>query len=168
MLGWNACTTAPSWHKDISSTHPQVSNKTVRSSSHARQAVLIELARVRLHGFTEREMRAARGVQMAETESLFTERDQEYSDSRRCAALLRPIALAPLRPYALCSLILLHVFVVDNMLICTYHMCFSCHDTIVLRPRRQRPCCSAHSDHSPFCCVCLCNKPLSSKSLQLG
>ena len=72
--------------------------KSGRFSSHARQAVLIELARVRLHGFTEREMRAARGVQMAETESLFTERDQEYSDSRRCAAVLRPIALALLRP----------------------------------------------------------------------
>ncbi|KAK9846440.1 hypothetical protein WJX81_003803 [Elliptochloris bilobata] len=49
----------------------------------ALEAVLVELARVRLHGFTEREIRAAAQVQMAENESLFTERDQEYSDSRR-------------------------------------------------------------------------------------
>ncbi len=49
-----------------------------------RQAVLVELARVRLHGLTQREMLSAAQVQMAETESLFTERDQEYSDSRRC------------------------------------------------------------------------------------
>ena len=56
----------------------------------ARQAVLVELARVRLHGLTQREMLAAAQVQMAETESLYTERAQEYSDSRRCEAGSKP------------------------------------------------------------------------------
>lgn len=46
----------------------------------------MELARVRLHGLTQRELTAAAQVQVAETESLFTERNQEYSDSRRCVA----------------------------------------------------------------------------------
>ncbi len=49
--------------------------------------ILTELARIRQHGFTQREARAARGVQLAEAESLFTERNQEYSDSRRRAGL---------------------------------------------------------------------------------
>ena len=55
-----------------------------RRVTRPRQAILVELARVRLHGLTQREMAAAAQVQMAETESLFTERNQEYSDSRRC------------------------------------------------------------------------------------
>ena len=38
-----------------------------------------ELASVRLYGFTERELRQARATVMAEQESAFMEKEQEYA-----------------------------------------------------------------------------------------
>lgn len=43
------------------------------------QAVLTELARVRLHGFSERELRQAKLNMLSEVESAFIEKDQDYS-----------------------------------------------------------------------------------------
>lgn len=39
----------------------------------------MELARVRCHGFSEHEVAAARAEEMAEAESLYREREQQYS-----------------------------------------------------------------------------------------
>jgi hypothetical protein len=49
--------------------------------------VLTELARVRLHGFSERELAAAVSLEMADVESLYVERDQIYAQARRPAGL---------------------------------------------------------------------------------
>ena len=44
-----------------------------------RQALLLEMARIRLHGFSEREVNQARASMMADVESAYIERDQDYS-----------------------------------------------------------------------------------------
>ncbi len=49
--------------------------------------MLTELARVRLHGFSERELAAAVSLEMADVESLYVERDQIYAQARRPAGL---------------------------------------------------------------------------------
>lgn len=43
------------------------------------QALLIEMARIRLHGFSEREIHQARSSMMSDVESAYIERDQDYS-----------------------------------------------------------------------------------------
>mmetsp|Transcript_26988 Transcript_26988/g.69981 ORF Transcript_26988/g.69981 Transcript_26988/m.69981 type:complete len:1010 (+) Transcript_26988:157-3186(+) len=45
----------------------------------AAEAMLVELARVRLHGFSEREVKIARQQLMSEAETTWTQRDQSYS-----------------------------------------------------------------------------------------
>lgn len=52
------------------------------------QAVLTELARVRLHGFSERELAAAVSLEMSDVESLYVERDQIYAQARRLGQAL--------------------------------------------------------------------------------
>ena len=47
------------------------------------EAGLRELARVRVHGFGEQELRIAKAKQMADAEQLFVERDQTYCTSLR-------------------------------------------------------------------------------------
>lgn len=46
----------------------------------ASQALLTELARARLHGFSEREVEIALALEMSEVESLWLERDQIYAE----------------------------------------------------------------------------------------
>ena len=43
------------------------------------QALLVEMARIRLHGFSDREMSQARASMMSDVESAYIERDQDYS-----------------------------------------------------------------------------------------
>ena len=45
--------------------------------------MLTELARVRLHGFSKRELAAAVSLEMADVESLYVARDQIYAQARR-------------------------------------------------------------------------------------
>lgn len=45
------------------------------------QAVLIELARARLHGFSDREVEIALALEMSEAESMWVERDQIYAEA---------------------------------------------------------------------------------------
>ena len=45
----------------------------------AAQAMMIEMARIRLHGFSAREVDQARASMMSEVESAYIERDQDYS-----------------------------------------------------------------------------------------
>jgi len=47
------------------------------------EAGLRELARCRLHGFTEQELKIAAAKQLAEAEQLFVEKDQTYCTSLR-------------------------------------------------------------------------------------
>ena len=43
------------------------------------QALLVEMARIRLHGFSEREVQKACTSMMSDVESAYIERDQDYS-----------------------------------------------------------------------------------------
>ena len=43
------------------------------------QALMIEMARIRLHGFSDREIGQARASMMSDVESAYIERDQDYS-----------------------------------------------------------------------------------------
>lgn len=43
------------------------------------QALLLELARIRLHGFSDREVKQACASMMSDVESAYIERDQDYS-----------------------------------------------------------------------------------------
>ena len=45
------------------------------------QAVLTELARVRLHGFLEQEVEAARAASLSEMQAVYLEREQLYSQA---------------------------------------------------------------------------------------
>ena len=45
------------------------------------QALMIEMARIRLHGFSEREVSQARASMMSDVESAYIERDQDYSQA---------------------------------------------------------------------------------------
>lgn len=49
----------------------------------AMKALLTELARIRLHGFSEREVRQACASMMSDVESAYIERDQDYSQDLR-------------------------------------------------------------------------------------
>lgn len=40
---------------------------------------MLEMARIRLHGFSEREVNQARASMMSDVESAYIERDQDYS-----------------------------------------------------------------------------------------
>lgn len=44
------------------------------------QAILLELASVRIHGLSDREIRAAIDFNMSDAESLYIERDQVYAE----------------------------------------------------------------------------------------
>ncbi|KAK0571738.1 hypothetical protein LWI29_020838 [Acer saccharum] len=54
-----------------------------RGTLEALESMLIEVARVRLHGFSEREVSVARALLMSEIESAYLERDQMQSTSLR-------------------------------------------------------------------------------------
>jgi hypothetical protein len=58
------------------------------------QTLLTELARIRLHGFSQREVLAAINISMADAESLYMERDQDYAQvsSHVWLALAGPFA----------------------------------------------------------------------------
>ena len=43
------------------------------------QALLTEMARIRLHGFSEREIRQAQATMLSDVESAYIERDQDNS-----------------------------------------------------------------------------------------
>lgn len=43
------------------------------------QALLVEMARIRLHGFSEKEVQKACTSMMSDVESAYIERDQDYS-----------------------------------------------------------------------------------------
>ncbi|KAA6421450.1 MAG: chloroplast processing enzyme, partial [Trebouxia sp. A1-2] len=49
----------------------------------AMQALLVEMARIRLHGFSEKEVRKACTSMMSDVESAYIERDQDYSQDLR-------------------------------------------------------------------------------------
>ncbi|KAH9303201.1 hypothetical protein KI387_014784, partial [Taxus chinensis] len=54
-----------------------------RGTIEALESILMEVARVRVHGFTEREIAIARAFMMADIESAYLERDQNQSTSLR-------------------------------------------------------------------------------------
>ncbi|KAL3146657.1 hypothetical protein ABBQ32_000885 [Trebouxia sp. C0010 RCD-2024] len=49
----------------------------------AMTALMLEMARIRLHGFSEREVNQARASMMSDVESAYIERDQDYSQDLR-------------------------------------------------------------------------------------
>ena len=65
------------------------------------QALLTEVARIRLHGFSEREVRQAQATMLSDVESAYIERDQDNSQVPNglqkskdpfCSVLLRILA----------------------------------------------------------------------------
>ena len=51
------------------------------------QAILMEVARVRAYGFSERELKYTNDYLLADNESLYVERDQVYAQVWDCTAL---------------------------------------------------------------------------------
>lgn len=69
--------THPDCQPLISSSGVQLNHDAV--CLHFAQAMMIEMARIRLHGFSQREVDQARASMMSDVESAYIERDQDYS-----------------------------------------------------------------------------------------
>lgn len=68
------------------------------SACDALQTILTELARIRQHGFSQREVLAAINISMADTESIYMERDQDYAqvgNGRPAACAMLSLSMLP-------------------------------------------------------------------------